>query len=171
MNSAIRAFWFIIVLSLKSKRHITIFFVFVNGLGRMNIMFTYKTQIRLHDTDAAGIIFFANQFKIVHDAYELLLEKFGFGFPAMLKGGKHFLPIIHAESDYKIPLHVGDKIAIAIKVGHIGKTSFSFEYTIRDSRKALVGTARTVHVTINQKTHHKIPLPLKLRRALEQYSS
>ncbi len=41
-------------------------------------MFTYKTKISLHDTDAAGIIFFANQFKIVHDAYEDLLESFGF---------------------------------------------------------------------------------------------
>lgn len=136
----------------------------------MEAMFTYKTQVRLHDTDAAGILFFANQFSIVHDAYELLLEKFGFGFPAMLKGGKYFLPIVHAESDYKARLSVGDKIAISIKVGHIGRTSFSFEYAIRNSRKALVGTARTVHVTIDGKTHRKIPLPKKLRDALTRYA-
>jgi 1,4-dihydroxy-2-naphthoyl-CoA hydrolase len=131
-------------------------------------MFTYKTQIRLHDTDAAGLIFFANQFKIVHDAYELLLEKFGFSFPQMLKGGKYFLPIVHAESDYKAPLAVGDKIAISIKVGEIGKTSFSFEYLIYRG-KTLVGTAKTVHVTINPKTKTKTPLPPKLRKALENY--
>ena len=131
-------------------------------------MFIYKTQIRLHDTDAAGLIFFANQLAIVHDAYELLLEKFGFSFPQMLKGGKYFLPIVHAESDYKAPLGVGDKIAIAIRVGHIGATSFAFEYTIHRG-KTLVGTAQTVHVTINTKTGHKTPLPAKLRKALEKY--
>ncbi len=132
-------------------------------------MFTYKTQIRLHDTDAAGIIFFANQLVIVHDAYELLLEKFGFSFPQMLKGGKYFLPIVHAESDYKAPLFVGDHISIKIKVGHIGNSSFIFEYEIRN-RKRLVGTAKTVHVTINPRTKTKVSLPPKLRAALEHYA-
>lgn len=132
-------------------------------------MFTYKTQIRLHDTDAAGLLFFANQFKIIHDAYELLLEKFGFSFPQMLKGGKYFLPIVHAESDYLQKLFVGDKITVSIKVGQIGTTSFSFEYEIRNDRRQLVGTAKTVHVTINPKTGKKTPLPPSIRRALENY--
>ena len=50
-------------------------------------MFIYKTQIRLHDTDAAGILFFANQFSIIHDAYELLLEEFDFSFLWMVLEG------------------------------------------------------------------------------------
>jgi len=133
-------------------------------------MFTYKTQIRLHDTDAGGVIFFANQLKIAHDAYELLLEKIGFGFPAMLKGGKYFLPIVHAESDYKHKLQVGDRITISIKVGHIGRTSFSFEYAIHNTRKLLVGTAKTVHVTVDRKSYRKTPLPKKLRDALVRYA-
>ncbi len=133
-------------------------------------MFTYQTKIRLHDTDAAGIIFFANQFKIVHDAYEDLLEKFGWSFEKMLHGTKFFLPIVHAESDYLVPLFVGDKIVIAIKVGHIGHTSFSFEYKLTRG-KTLIGRAKTVHVTIDQKSRKKIPLPAPLRKALEKYQS
>ena len=131
-------------------------------------MFTYKTKIRLHDTDAAGIIFFANQFKIIHDAYEDLLEKFGWSFQSMLNGTKYFLPIVHAESDYLTPVLVGDNIIIAIKIGHIGKTSFSFNYTLKRA-KTLVGTAKTVHVTIDQKSRKKINLPSALRKALEKY--
>jgi 1,4-dihydroxy-2-naphthoyl-CoA hydrolase len=133
-------------------------------------MFTYKTKIRLHDTDAAGIIFFANQLKIVHDAYEDLLEKFGWSFETMLKKTNFFLPIVHAESDYKTPVFVGDKIVVAIKVGHIGSTSFSFEYTLKRG-STLIGTAKTVHVTIHQKSRKKIPLPDTLRRALIKYKS
>lgn len=130
-------------------------------------MFIYKTQIRLHDTDAAGILFFANQFKIIHDAYELLLEKFGFSFPQMLKGDKYFLPIVHAESTYKKRLSVGDKIVVSIKVEHIGTTSFSFVYEIHNEKKEVVGTAKTVHVTIDAQSTKKTPLPPKIRRALE----
>ena len=86
----------------------------------------------------------------------------------MLKGGKYFLPIVHAESNYLKPLAVGDKIAISVKVGSIGKTSFSFEYMIHKG-KILVGTAKTIHVTNNPKTKTKTPLPIKLRKALKNY--
>lgn len=133
-------------------------------------MFTYKTQIRLHDTDAAGILFFARQFSIAHDAYEQLLEKLGFSFPTMLKERSYFLPIVHAESDYKSPLFVGDRITITITVGHVGETSFSFEYAIRNQKNVLVGTAKTVHVTINKRSRTKIPLPKEIRRGLEKFA-
>jgi 1,4-dihydroxy-2-naphthoyl-CoA hydrolase len=133
-------------------------------------MFTYKTKIRMYDTDAAGIIFFANQFRLIHDAYEeLLLKKFGFSIQSILKEKKYFQPIVHAESDYKAPLSVGDKITITIKVGHIGNSSFSLEYTLKRG-KMLVGTAKTVHVAVSPKTHKKIPLPSALRRALDRES-
>lgn len=132
-------------------------------------MFTYKTQIRLHDTDAAGILFFAHQFAIVHDAYEQLLEKLGFSFPTMLNQRPYFLPIVHAESDYKAPLFVGDKITIRITLGQIGETSFSFIYTIHNQKNVLVGTAKTVHVTIDKKKRTKIKLPGEIRRSLEKF--
>ena len=133
-------------------------------------MFTYTTKIRLHDTDAAGIIFFANQFKLIHDAYEELLEELGTGLQSVLKRTDYFQPIVHAESDFKAPLYAGDKIAIAIRIGHIGTTSFSLEYTLKRG-KTLVGTAKTMHVTINQKTKKKIPLPTPLRKSLENFKN
>ncbi|MBF0503532.1 MAG: acyl-CoA thioesterase [Candidatus Omnitrophica bacterium] len=133
-------------------------------------MFVYKTQIRLHDTDAAGIIFFANQFKLIHDAYEQLMEKSGWSFQRIFKAGLFFLPVVHAESDFKAPLFTGDKIAVTIKVGHIGNTSFVLEYMLKRSKK-LIGTAKTVHVAINPKTRKKIPLPSYLIRILEKYQN
>jgi acyl-CoA thioesterase FadM len=99
-----------------------------------------------------------------------LLETTGWSFQKMLKGTSYFLPIVHAESNYLAPIHVGDKITVAIKVGHIGNTSFSFEYTLKRG-KILVGTAKTVHVTINQKTSKKILLPTAMRRELVKYQS
>ncbi len=132
--------------------------------------FTYKTQIRLHDTDAAGILFFANQFKILHDAYEHVLEKMGFSFNQMLTKRSYFLPIVHAESDYKKPLFVGDKVVVTVNVAHIGTTSFSFAYQLHNLKKQLVGSGKTVHVTINKKTRAKITLPAECRQALLKFS-
>ena len=131
-------------------------------------MFTYQTKVKLHDTDAAGVIFFANQFKIIHDAYESLLEQIGFGFAELIRGKDFFLPIVHAESDYKAPLFVGDVLEVQVKVGRVGQTSFTLTYALLNARQEIVGTGRTVHVTVSKATHQKILLPADLRAKLEK---
>ena len=133
-------------------------------------MFTYEATIKLHETDAAGLLFFSNQFKLLHDAYEALLESCGFGFAVLLLERDYFLPIVHAESDYKAPLFVGDRIKIEIKVSHIGNSSFTFSYVLRDPKKKIVvGTGKTVHVTIDKKNRAKIPLPADMRSTLKKF--
>ena len=132
-------------------------------------MFTYQTTIKLHETDAAGLLFFSNQFKLLHDAYEALLESWGFGFAVLLLEKNYFLPIVHAESDYKAPLFVGDRITIEIKISNIGNSSFTFSYILRDENKKTVGTGKTVHVTIDKKNRTKIPLPADMRATLKKF--
>lgn len=138
-----------------------------NYFYRGEVMYSYRTKIKLHDTDAAGLLFFSNQFKIVHDAYESLLEKIGFGFAELLQHKDNFLPIVHAESDYKKPLFVGDNLEVQVRVTNIGKTSFTFGYKLLSSDNLLVGTAQTVHVTIDKKTNQKIPLPSDMLQAID----
>lgn len=131
-------------------------------------MYVYQTKIKLHETDAAGLLFFSNQFKLVHDAYEALLESIGFSFADLIRVKKYFLPIVHCEADYKAPLFVGDLIEIRVKVKQVGKTSFTFAYTIVDTSETLIGTAETVHVTMDKATRKKIPLPQDLREKVEE---
>ena len=131
-------------------------------------MYTYQHKIKLHETDAAGLLFFSHQLRYVHDAYESLLEQMGLGFAELIKNKDYFLPIVHVESDYKLPLFVGDLLEIQIVVEDIGQTSFTFGYTILNHKKECVGTAKTVHVTISKKTHKKIPLPKEMRVKIEE---
>jgi 1,4-dihydroxy-2-naphthoyl-CoA hydrolase len=127
----------------------------------------YQHKVKLHETDAAGLLFFSNQFKFVHDAYETLLEDIGFGFAELLQNKPYFLPIVHAEADYKMPLFVGDVIEIQVTVENVGTTSFTFAYKLLNTKGELVGTARTVHVTIDKSTHKKIPLPAEMRSKID----
>lgn len=133
-------------------------------------MFTYQITIKLHETDAAGLLFFSHQFKLMHDAYEALLESWGLGFAILLLEKDYFLPIVHAESDFKAPLFVGDRITIEMKIAQIGSSSFTFAYTLRDEKKKIVGTGKTVHVTIDKKTRTKIPLPTAIRATLKKFA-
>lgn len=131
-------------------------------------MHMYQTTIKLHETDAAGVLFFANQLRIVHDAYEHLMGTIGFGLADIINSRDYRLPIVHSESDYKAPLMAGDRVTVETEIEHIGTTSFTFSYTLRGAEDAVAGTARTVHVAVDKKTLTKIPLPEDLRGKLAE---
>ncbi|MCK5012537.1 MAG: acyl-CoA thioesterase [Candidatus Omnitrophica bacterium] len=129
-------------------------------------MHVYHTTIKLHETDAAGVLFFANQLKIIHDAYESLFQSIGFSFAELINEKDFFLPIVHSESDYKSPLLAGDQVEIRTTVANVGKTSFTLTYTMLDASQTIVGTAQTVHVSVEKATRKKVPLPADLRAKL-----
>jgi 1,4-dihydroxy-2-naphthoyl-CoA hydrolase len=131
-------------------------------------MKVYQTKIKLHETDAAGVLFFANQLKMVHDAYESLLESIGVHFKELIAQKDFSLPIVHSESDYKSPLSVGDEVEIQTTLADLGETSFTLTYTLLAADQTIVGTAKTVHVSVDKTTRQKIPLPADLRAKLKE---
>ncbi len=133
-------------------------------------MFTYQTKIKMHHTDAAGRLFFGHQFALCHEAYENFLEHISLPFAELLRTKNYFLPIIHAEADYKKQLFVGDLIEIELKVTNIGQTSFTMGYDLKDTKGQVVGTASTTHVSIDNKAQTKITLPQELKEKLERFA-
>ena len=115
----------------------------------------------MYDVDAAGVLFFANQFRLIHDAYEAMLETRGMPLGEWLKTAPFYMPVVHASTDYKTPLRVGDNITIKLFLESTGDTSITLGHEIFKEDKP-AGTGRTVHVTIDRKTGRKIPVPQKI---------
>jgi 1,4-dihydroxy-2-naphthoyl-CoA hydrolase len=132
-------------------------------------MFEHKTQVRLHDTDAAGLLFFGHQFKLAHDAYETMMEEAGFSLARILKEGDILLGIVRAEADFSAPLFVGDRLTITVKVERVGRTSFILVYELTDADRVRVGSVRTVHVCMDRTDNKKRPLPDSLKAALSAH--
>lgn len=130
-----------------------------------------NVKIRLRHTDAAGLLFFANQFTYMHDAYELLMESIGFPLIQILTEEDFVLPIVHAESDYMRRLAVGDELNIQVKVAAVGTSSFTLSYELLLSDGNVAGRGKTVHVSVDKKTNKKIVLPGALSKALKHYMS
>jgi 1,4-dihydroxy-2-naphthoyl-CoA hydrolase len=133
-------------------------------------MFVYHTTIRLHNTDAAGIMFFAEFFTLAHDAYESFMESIGYPFAPLLKQSEFLLPIVHAEADYKKSLLTGDKVKIQLTTEKIGDSSFILAYTISRNDSDIVGTVKTVHALIDKRDGQKKTLMPELREKLKGIS-
>lgn len=132
-------------------------------------MFIARNQVRMHDTDMAGILYFARQFRFAHDTLEDFVESLGYTFDQVFHRENFVFVIVHAEADYLTTLRVGDKLEVHLTIERIGETSFTVAYDIFKLDKTLVGRVKTVHVTLNSKTREKIPLPPFFRKLLEKH--
>jgi YbgC/YbaW family acyl-CoA thioester hydrolase len=133
-------------------------------------MFEQAMEVRLADTDAAGLVFFANHFKIAHHVYETFMASVGFGLHHILDDGRFLLPIVHAEADYKTPLRLGDRFRISLR-STVQDHSFILTYHFRDLSGNILAEIMTVHVLVDKKTGEKLPLSEELRRGLMTISS
>jgi acyl-CoA thioesterase FadM len=120
----------------------------------------------MDDTDAAGVIYFASQLQIAHEAFENFLDSIGLGVRHMLEQTDYRIPIVHVESDYKAALRVGEPLDIRMTVGRIGDSSFTLDFSVRDPGDREVGVVRIVHCAVDAATWRKRRLPDELRAAL-----
>ncbi len=124
----------------------------------------HRFRVALHDTDAAGVLFFAHLFRHAHDAYEAWMATLGFPLDALLRDGRLRLPIVHAEADYRRPLHHGDAVRVRLALAEVGDSAFTLDYRFLDVHGDLVASARTRHVGVDHQGRRT--LPDALRRAL-----
>lgn len=134
-------------------------------------MFTAQNKVRMHDTDMAGVLYFARQFRFAHDALEDFVASEGLSFEHVFHSDEFVFVIVHAEADYLAALRVGDLLEVQLTVMRVGTTSFEMDYQIYRTKpqRQLVGTAKTVHVTLDTKSRKKIPIPSQLRQKLEKH--
>lgn len=128
--------------------------------------FVYKLTIRLRETDATGVLYFADQFKLALEVFEAFLTASGYSLKAILADSKFLTPIVHAESDYFAPLTVGDAVEVQCTVSHVGSSSFTCSYEFFNLQEELVGKTSLVHVAVSKETKKSIPIPEELRKCL-----
>ena len=125
-------------------------------------MFIYRRTIRVQDTDATGVLYFANQLQIALEAFEEFLLTQGFSFGEMVRKNQFLLPIVHTEGDFFAPLTLGDQVEVHLSFSKIGTTSITHtsELFKQDHR---VGTASIVHVVYCPNKGEAIPIPQELK--------
>jgi 1,4-dihydroxy-2-naphthoyl-CoA hydrolase len=130
-------------------------------------MFIYHTQIRLKDTDATGVLYFSEQFRMALEAFEEFLKDRGFSLKQLLQS-TYLMPVVHAEADFLAPLIIGDELEIVLKVVKLGTSSVTLEFSFHDpDRKFNVGKVQIVHVVIDREKRTSVPIPDFLRAILE----
>ncbi|MEG3859733.1 acyl-CoA thioesterase [Microcoleus sp. herbarium12] len=135
--------------------------------------FTYTRTVRFQDTDAAGVVYFANVLAMCHEAYEASLAASGINLKAFFSDREVAFPIIHASVDFYRPLFAGDGLTIQLTPKQVAGDEFEIAYQVfsgevaeRSSAKAL-----TKHVCIDAVSRTKTQLSEDLMQWMRQFES
>ena len=126
----------------------------------------HPVVIRMQHTDAAGVMFFASQFELAHEAFEATMDAHGLPLSRVLTAESWGLPVVHAEGDYAAPLRLGDAVDIEVHVARVGGRSFTLRCVLRRPAGEVVGEVRTTHAAIDRGAWRPIELPDVVRGVL-----
>ncbi len=128
--------------------------------------FTYNRTVRFQDTDAAGVVYFANVLGICHEAYEESLEASSINLKDFFHNPSLAFPIVHASVDFLRPMFVGDKLSIDLIPQKLGVDKFEITYEITVG-EVVVAKSITRHVCIDVSSRVKQELPDEITQWLE----
>ena len=135
--------------------------------------FDYKRIVHFQDTDAAGVVYFANVLAICHEAYEASLAAFGINLKVFFSNPEIAIPIIHADVDFRSPMFCGDELTIELMPKSWGDDEFEIYYQVflKEVGEKWVARANTKHVCIYPKSRSRQNLSDEMRRWLLSFES
>src|SRR4026209_412868 len=120
----------------------------------IDFAYRHRLSVRFRDCDAMG--------HVNHAVYLTYFEQGRLTFWREITGSPspHTRVIIaRAECDYRSPAHFGDELEVRLRVGAIGRTSFTLEYEIANATTgAQVATEKTVMVSYDYAASQPVPL-------------
>ena len=132
--------------------------------------FDYTRTIHFPDTDAAGVVFFANYLSICHEAYEEALGAAGLDVAIFFSANAIVVPIAKSTAEYLRPLRVGDKVRVTVRPEPLSENSFALNYELTrlNPIAKLAARVRTEHVSTSLQLRERVPLPAALAAWVNQ---
>lgn len=123
--------------------------------------FSYDRTVHFADTDAAGVVFFANYLAICHEAYEESLSASGIALKPFFSDHGVVIPIVKSEAEYSRPLSCGDRLRVSVQPALLSEDAYEvrFEITRLGPAAKRAARVRTEHVCIGSAKRDRRPLP------------
>jgi len=129
----------------------------------------HAQRVYIEDTDAGGIVYYANYLKFAERARTEMLRAAGLSHAEMIEKDGLVLAVRRCEADFLKPARLDDLLDIASEVDEIAGASFSLRQAIRRGAEDLC----LIFVTIAcvNGTNRPTRLPEALRRVLSESQS
>ena len=130
--------------------------------------FSISVRINYEDTDAGGVVYYANYLAYMERARNACLRELGFPLSELQRNQKLIFVVAEANIKYKLPAHLDDIVEVTLAVSKIKGASVALTQQVLRGGSLLVDAAIKL-VTLNSDTFSPCRMPVKLRQSLEQH--
>ena len=133
----------------------------------MHENFFHKLKVYYEDTDAGGVVYYANYLKFLERAGTEALVTLGFNNKKIKENFGSLIVVKSCNIEYKIPAHLEDELSIRSFVKSITKTSFFMNQFITRG-KDLIAEAK-IHLVFVNKEGKPMRIPDSLFQDFKPY--
>ena len=123
-------------------------------------MFTFKTKVYYEDTDAGGIVYYANYLKFIERARTNMIQELGFSLKSLSEQYDCHFVVKNINCDYIQSAKLEDDLTVKTKFLNIKNASFELEQNIFRNDE-LIFKSKVIMVNINS-----LGKPLKIPQSL-----
>ena len=131
------------------------------------MLFSTRITVRFGECDPAGLVYYPVILHYCHVAMEeFFAGRCGVPYHRLMSEERIGFPTVNARAEFFAPLVYGDEAEVEVAVRGAGRTSATFEYTVRRAADALVcARAVNVHVCMDLDARRAVPIPDNYRSA------
>jgi len=131
--------------------------------------FHWPVRVYWEDTDAGGVVYYANYLRFMERARSEWLRAYGFEQDVLRDASGVVFVVRRVEVDYLSPARFNDQIDVSVELQELGRASLSVEQTLTRGATRLV----SAHVTlacVDAARFKPVKIPLPILQALTQYT-
>ena len=94
-------------------------------------LFTWPARVYYEDTDAGGVVFYANYLKYLERARTEWLRSIGISQQQLVKEMDALFAVVNIQGNYRKPARLDDALTVTVDISGAGRSSLTFIQEIR----------------------------------------
>jgi acyl-CoA thioester hydrolase len=121
--------------------------------------FSWPVRIYYEDTDAGGVVYYANYLRYLERARTEMLRALGFEQDKLARDHNIIFIVRKVTIDYLKPAIFNEELTVNARIAGLRKASMLFEQTILNKQNDLLCQAEIMIACINNKTMKPVSIP------------
>lgn len=132
--------------------------------------FRLPVRVYYEDTDAAGVVYYANYLRFCERARTEWLRALGFGQQQLLSAQGLGFVVRSVQADYLSPARLDDELAVVSTIEGLRKASIGFrQQIVRDSERLFV--AHVVLACVDWRRQKPVAIPAAMHQQFDKYAT
>ena len=127
----------------------------------MDKVFEWPVRVYYEDTDAQGVVYYANYFRFMERARTEWLRSLGVDQQKMLYEDRRMFVVVSTSADFVVPAEFNDELIVTASLGRLTRASFDIEQNIYrgsvDGTLLLRGGVRAALLDADTKKPQRVP--------------